>query len=1217
MRVGEHHRRAELLHLRQEQRERLHHAELDQTSQRGLAHRAVVAQEPTPELPQQRVRVRVETLGRVHEPVVDELAEHGKRRGGFVAAADGRERRGTGGAASLSASRLLGVPEQSAALEIVEQVRVGDGAHRKVVRLELDAHRAIRAGRAHLRARVGTQRRGIEIRPAALRRAAAEIGRAAGARPQELRVIAERAREKRVGDVQTPVLAEVPQRDVRVAADGDALREPFRVRGDARERGLRGGDLPPERGHAPRIRGVGGDGDDGKPFKRGHQSGHLPRRAFARGHTGAVRVVRVVLGVLEEFAVAAERNRSGGPGVLQAAHGGTVVALEVRRQKARHDGAGFGVRLGVLHAPLARRASRLAVADFSARFGFVFGFGFGAVRVTVRVWVPERVVVVDGHGHRRAPRLLRISLAGERLAGDGAPEKRRRRAGAHLGGGAPEPAVGGERAGRHKHQQRGVHGGRVQHEDALVPRAGAVQRHVAQRAGRRLRERRVRVSETCLGTRLRERRQRQVPKLGDRARLEVARVVLADVRARVDPVFVSRLLPRLFVHERDASEFLDRRLHERDVPLEDAEHVGVGEQVRRLETGDEIALVHRHLVHVRGARAARERRHDAPLPPRAEVALAVRRARRHRQDAAHAEGHAVHGPLRQDPGGERAGLDGTVRVRLGLERDHLPRAPRQNLLAALREGAQAARAEHARARRAAGAGRRAGRASERLGVLGALALALLLQHVPLRLLERKPRAVVLLPVRLGTERVQPPLRQGHRVRRARLRARVGGRRARAGRASAGARQPGARLRRGRRRAVRRARGSVLGFVREEAAHARPPCLPRRAADETPAVRVLHVVEGAGDARRLAGRDGAVAEGVRVGVRLRQRVLGEEVLELLLLEGVVLVADHLVQPVGVRDARTRVGDVLQRRRDGDDLLHRAAQPRRVVVPVHERPHVRRLVRVARGDLLGPLFQEGASHRGLRLEDGHRDGARRRGRARGLGRDDVLRLQTFVLHHVAADERAEAFGARRGAALAVAVLLERLGHGGRLGDVLDEVLIREVASLRLEHVQPLVGDGAHRGVHALQRVPLQELLEHLRLEHLDELELAAALHLEALELLERPVEVEDGVSFLDELALLLGRGQDHRLVRPVHLKLDAHLALGDVPAVRVFALHLVLVVRAHHRGEPVQNRARVGNLEALLEPRIGARRQRKLLGEGSGQTTPDAVRVQLERLTDVVH
>ena len=120
----------------------------------------------------------------------------------------------------------------------------------------------------------------------------------------------------------------------------------------------------------------------------------------------------------------------------------------------------------------------------------------------------------------------------------------------------------------------------------------------------------------------------------------------------------------------------------------------------------------------------------------------------------------------------------------------------------------------------------------------------------------------------------------------------------------------------------------------------------------------------------------------------------------------------------------------------------------------------------------------------------------------------------------------------------------------------------------------------GVHALEGVAVEKLLEDFLLKRLDELQLAAALHLEPLQLLERAVEVEDGVAFLDELPFLFRRGQDHRLVRSVHLELDGHLRRLLVRSLLRVHERLVLVVRALQRGEAVQHRARVRDRELLL-------------------------------------
>jgi hypothetical protein len=54
------------------------------------------------------------------------------------------------------------------------------------------------------------------------------------------------------------------------------------------------------------------------------------------------------------------------------------------------------------------------------------------------------------------------------------------------------------------------------------------------------------------------------------------------------------------------------------------------------------------------------------------------------------------------------------------------------------------------------------------------------------------------------------------------------------------------------------------------------------------------------------------------------------------------------------------------------------------------------------------------------------------------------------------------------------------------------------------------------------------------YLDKLKLSAALELEALELSQRSVEVENGVPLLEPLAFLLSRRQNHGLVWAVELE-----------------------------------------------------------------------------------
>ena len=316
-----------------------------------------------------------------------------------------------------------------------------------------------------------------------------------------------------------------------------------------------------------------------------------------------------------------------------------------------------------------------------------------------------------------------------------------------------------------------------------------------------------------------------------------------------------------------------------------------------------------------------------------------------------------------------------------------------------------------------------------------------------------------------------------------------------------------------------------------------------------------------------------------------------------------------------DPRARVNDVLERGGDADDLLDGVPEALLVVFPVEHLPHVGDLVGLAGGDILRPLAEEGPGDRGLSLEDGHGHRLLRRGRVRRLLGDDVLRLETLVVDDVVADESAEPTRRRARRRLPVAVLREALGHGRRFGDVVDEVLVGEILTFAVEHVEPLVRHLADGVVNLLQRGSFEKLVENLGLEHLDQLELTAALDLEPLELLEGAVEVEHRVSLLDEDALRLGRGEDHGLVRSVDFKLDGHLGGGLVGPLLLVGEGLVLVVGALQRRQSVQDGARVGDGDFLLvHALLGL--EGELLGEGPGEAAPDAVRVELEGLADVI-
>ena len=201
----------------------------------------------------------------------------------------------------------------------------------------------------------------------------------------------------------------------------------------------------------------------------------------------------------------------------------------------------------------------------------------------------------------------------------------------------------------------------------------------------------------------------------------------------------------------------------------------------------------------------------------------------------------------------------------------------------------------------------------------------------------------------------------------------------------------------------------------------------------------------------------------------------------------------------------------------------------------------------------------------------------------------------------------------------VLAERLRHRLGLRDELEQLLVLQVDALRVEHVDPLVGDGRDGRVARLEVVAVEEgrrllaVAEDLRLEDLDQLELAAPLDLEALELGELAVLLEDRVPLLEQLALLERRGQDHRLVRPVDLEEDRLLALLVVLA-RLGVEPLVLRVVVVAVDVDVEHDARVR--DGHLGLRRVARREGVVLREGVREDAPDAVGVELERLADLL-
>jgi len=74
-----------------------------------------------------------------------------------------------------------------------------------------------------------------------------------------------------------------------------------------------------------------------------------------------------------------------------------------------------------------------------------------------------------------------------------------------------------------------------------------------------------------------------------------------------------------------------------------------------------------------------------------------------------------------------------------------------------------------------------------------------------------------------------------------------------------------------------------------------------------------------------------------------------------------------------------------------------------------------------------------------------------------------------------------------------------------DELYQLGVGQALAPRGEDVQPVIGHRRHRLVRLLQRVALEKGFGHLALEELDELELAVALDLKALELGQGAVRV----------------------------------------------------------------------------------------------------------------
>mmetsp|Transcript_86795 Transcript_86795/g.260668 ORF Transcript_86795/g.260668 Transcript_86795/m.260668 type:complete len:272 (-) Transcript_86795:2785-3600(-) len=217
------------------------------------------------------------------------------------------------------------------------------------------------------------------------------------------------------------------------------------------------------------------------------------------------------------------------------------------------------------------------------------------------------------------------------------------------------------------------------------------------------------------------------------------------------------------------------------------------------------------------------------------------------------------------------------------------------------------------------------------------------------------------------------------------------------------------------------------------------------------------------AARRRARQHLFDVGHAVGGRARRRT--QHVLQRLLLVAVVLPAHDRAEPLRVLDAWHRVVDLLARRGDRDDLLDRGLEPRAVVAPVDDRADVRSLVSAHRA-ILEPPPHKVHLDRLLRVKDGYRDRALRHRRVGGLARDDVLAREAGVLDHLIAKKLGEAARDGDGRRLLGAIVLQRSRHRLLLRDELEQVVVLERLAARVQHVEPIVGDRADRGVALLQ-------------------------------------------------------------------------------------------------------------------------------------------------------
>ena len=148
-----------------------------------------------------------------------------------------------------------------------------------------------------------------------------------------------------------------------------------------------------------------------------------------------------------------------------------------------------------------------------------------------------------------------------------------------------------------------------------------------------------------------------------------------------------------------------------------------------------------------------------------------------------------------------------------------------------------------------------------------------------------------------------------------------------------------------------------------------------------------------------------------------------------------------------------------------------------------------------------------------------------------------------------------------------------------------------SVPLDDGEVLLGHACAVPIALFQSRPQEILRKDLLLEHFGDPQFSSSLHLEPFELFDLVVEVEDHVSLLEKLGvvlldvqlsgllLLFGCGDHHRLVGAVYLEEDGHfLAVAVFPFFGVLQ-PLVLIIRIFVVNEVVEDVARIRYLQGF--------------------------------------